>query len=117
MEKSGEKQEAPPSNEHERQHLIELGVKLAQNDPKAADEIFKRTHASNQEIQVQFAMQEFKQMQKEQKSREKTEEMRESVEAMYKKIIEEAKRKGDEEKVRVYETALKTLKKEQENKH
>jgi len=117
MEKFEKKEEATFSNEHERQHLIELGVKLAQTDQKVAEGIFKKAHASNQEIQAQFAVEELKQTQKEQRSQATTQKMREDVETMYKQIIEEAKRKGDEEKARVYETALKTLKKEQENKH
>jgi hypothetical protein len=114
MEKFEKKEEVTFSNEYERQHLIELGVQLAQTDQKVADGIFKKAHASNQEIQAQFAVQELKQIEKEQRSQAATKKMREDVETMYKRIIEEAKRKGDQDKIRVYEAALKVLKKEQE---
>lgn len=95
----------------EKEHFMELGLKFAKSDPRMAEDFFKRAGVSISEIESALAQQEFKTAAEKEKERGRIIEMRQRVKEMYEQIISDAKKKSDEERVKIYEAALEELKK------
>lgn len=90
---------------------MELGLKFAKSNPKMAEGFFKRAGVPISEIESALAQQEFKTAAEKEKESGRIIEMRQHAKEMYEQIISDAKKKGDEERVKIYEAALAELKK------